>query len=163
MRTAPLAEITGSSYVKGRLEAWYERGSNLQSIPAGRARIFTATPAWDRLRNLGNLYLPGWHSMLVCGGQTSIDWHRDHGHFEGDGLMLNLGEAEFWTQSDPRDVSTQQRILLTDGMVVRIQIKVLHRSVQRSPERFHVTWRKIRPAFLSQEAPLPLLDPLKEN
>lgn len=68
----PLAEVTKSSYVNGRREVWYRRGSNLQSIPCGRAAVFDAPEPTERLARFGETYLPGWHSLLVCGGLTTI-------------------------------------------------------------------------------------------
>jgi hypothetical protein len=43
--------------------------------------------------------LLGWHSLLIYGGDTTIHWHRDHSHFAGIAVMVNLGEA-FYMERD---------------------------------------------------------------
>lgn len=153
----PLELMTKSSYVKGRLEKWYRYASNLQSI-TGRGEVFYAGEpkddlAYDIICAFGNVLLPGWNSLLVCGGPTSIGWHRDHGHFMGPAVMINLGEAlysELPRHSDIKQANllTSKGRLLKDGEIVEIDTKMPHQSVQQSKERFNLTFRTIKFEFM---------------
>lgn len=140
----PLEDTTKSGYVSGRTEMWFRFGSNLQSIPASRARVFRCPEPPTFISTLGDDLLPGWHSLLVCGGETSIQAHRDHGHFESEAVMINIGEAVYMEgKSD-----NFEALPLSEGDVVRLDIKKLHASKQLSPVRFHLTFRKIKSEFL---------------
>jgi len=153
-RQQPLDEVTKSSYVNGRREAWYRLGSNLQCIPAGRAKLFQAPEPCRRLVDFGDRLLPGWHSLLVCGGKTTITAHRDHGHFEAEAVMINLGSAEYVEHVG----TTLESVSLYDGAVVRLDIKVTHAARQTSDERFNFTFRRIKSEFLTaQRLPQPSL------
>lgn len=156
-RKQPLAETTYSSYVKGRLEKWYRMASNLQSIRFGKAQVYKVPNAPDWLNACGDKYLPSWNSLLVCGGPTSITWHRDHGHFEGPAVMINLGEATYTEAMRHADIkrlaegsiaSAFEKRELKDGMIVLIDTKLPHMAVQTSKERFNLTFRTIKPEFL---------------
>lgn len=151
-QTQHLEPVTGSQYVQGRLERWYGLGSNLRSVPSGHARVFAADEPGDRLRRFGDQYLPGWHSILACGGPTSIGWHRDHAHFEAEAVMINLGEALFYERASPR--AEQEILQLRDGDVIALNIKALHASHQLSPNRWNITWRRIKPEFIPTVLPL---------
>jgi hypothetical protein len=154
-RRQPLGEVTKSSYVKGRLEKWYRMGSNLQSIHLlGRARVFQCEEAPLVVNYFGDLHLKGWNSLLVCGGPTTITWHRDHGHFFGPAVMINLGEATYHESDRNADINTPtaikfQNYHLEDGMVVWIDTKMPHASTQISAERFNLTFRTIKPEYLA--------------
>lgn len=144
-RQQPLDEVTKSSYVSGRREAWYRLGSNLQSLAAGRAKLFAAPEPPQRLIDFGDRLLPGWHSLLVCGGKTTITPHRDHSHFEAEAVMINLGGAVYAEHVG----ATSESISLCDGDVVRLDIKVTHSARQLSDERFNFTFRRVKPEFLA--------------
>lgn len=143
-KTQSLEAITHSRYVQGRSEAWYRMGSNLQSIPCGRAALFTAPEPPERLATFGERHLPGWHSLLVCGGATTITPHRDHGHFCNEAVMINLGEAIFTEHVGNATESLQLR----DGDVVQLDIKVTHSAQQTSSERFNFCFRRVKREFL---------------
>lgn len=140
----PLEEVTKSSYVRGRSEAWYRLGSNLQSIPCGRAALFTAPEPPERLATFGERHLPGWHSLLVCSGATSITPHRDHGHFCNEAVMINLGEAVFTEHAG----MAAESLPLRDGDVVQLDIKVTHSAQQTSSERYNFCFRRVKREFL---------------
>lgn len=148
-RQQPLAEVTHSGYVRGRLEAWYRLGSNLQSVHCGRASITAAPEPPERLADFGERNLPGWRSLLVCGGPTAISWHRDHSHFEAEAVMINLGDAVF----RERDSNVEEGLILSDGDVVRLDIKVLHMAEQKSTERFNFCFRRIKTEYLPSQRP----------
>ena len=99
----------------------------------------------NRIQALGDRLLPGWQSLLVCGGDTTIHWHRDHGHFAGLAVLVNLGEACYMERDYEQG---ELKYDLTDGMVVRINTKLLHQAVPRSTPRYSLTFRHIKPAFL---------------
>ena len=65
-----LEQVVHSSYAPKRKEKWLRFGSNLQSIQAGRHRLFDASEPPNWMTTIGNHTLPGWHSILVCGGKT---------------------------------------------------------------------------------------------
>lgn len=136
-----------SRYAPNRLVKCFGVASNLQSIAKGRARLRRTDDPGDRIRALGNRVLPGWHSLLVCGGDTSIHWHRDHGHFEGMAVMINLGEA-FYFERDYVQGELQHR--LTDGQIIRINTKLLHKAIPISTPRYNLTFRHLKPEFISQ-------------
>jgi len=134
-----------SRYAPKRSVKCFGIASNLQSIPKGRSRLFYADAPGTRVRALGDRLLPGWHSLLVCGGDTTIHWHRDHGHFEGIAVMINLGEA-FYFERDYNQGELQHH--LTDGLVIRINTKLLHKAIPLSTLRHNLTFRHIKPEFL---------------
>jgi hypothetical protein len=149
----PLKEETGSTYVKGRLEKWYRFGSNLQSVRSGRDRVFACPDVPDFIAEIGNRYLPSWNSVLVCGGPTSIHWHRDHGHFLGPAVMINLGLAKYeWADrgADVNALTGMKSAELQSGDVVRIDTKCPHRSTQISAARFNITFRTIKAEFMKE-------------
>lgn len=135
-----------SRYAPNRLVKCFGVASNLQSIAKGRARLHRVEAPEERIRVLGDRLLPGWHSLLVCGGDTTIQWHRDHGHFEGTAVMVNLGEAYYFEQ-DYEQGTLQHH--LTDGLVIRINTKLLHKAVPISHPRYNLTFRHLKPEFLS--------------
>ncbi len=152
-RSLELSREVHSAYAATRLEKWYRFGSNLQSIPAGRGRIFQCQEPHNRLVALGERIYPGWHSLLVCGGvlpesSTSITPHRDHGHFVADAVMLNLGEAVYREQPERGNNRTVEH-KLTDGLIVRINTKLIHSAQQTSTERYNFTYRKIKAEYLN--------------
>ena len=150
VREQPLAEVTHSGYVRGRLEAWYRLGSNLQSVYCGRGAVFAAPEPPERLTSFGDRVLPGWHSLLVCGGPTAISWHRDHPHFEAEAVMINLGDAVF----RERDGNIEEGLVFGDGDVVRLDIKVLHMAEQKSAERFNFCFRRVKAEYLPSQRPV---------
>ena len=141
-----------STYAPKRVESWFRFGSNLQSLPAGKGAIFLAPEPHVRITGLGDRLFPDWHSLLVCGGNqpktsTTISWHRDHGHFHGLSLMLNLGEAIYKEQPD-RYSNLAVETRLTDGLIVLIDTKLLHCAEQLSTARYNFTFRKIKQHYL---------------
>ncbi len=147
-----------SRYAPNRLVKCFGIASNLQSIAKGRARLVQTDDPGERVRSLGERLLPGWHSLLVCGGDTTIHWHRDHGHFEGSAVMVNLGEAVY-LERDYKQGELQHH--LTDGMVIRINTKLLHKAVPISIPRYNLTFRHLKPEFLPQvEVPIQLKLPV---
>ena len=58
--------------------------------------------------------------------------------------MINLGVALY----QERDGDKIEDLLLADGAIVRLDIKVTHASTQLSPVRFNLTFRRIRREFL---------------
>lgn len=143
----PLTNTVHSGYAPNRVEAWYRYSSNLQSIANGRGKITLNPEPHERLVKLGDRYLPNWHSLLVCGGDTTINWHRDHGHFAAHALMLNLGDAYYYEQPN-RNSDEVVRHHLSDGLVVLIDTKLLHRAEQLSSVRYNFTFRRIKPQFI---------------
>ncbi|MBD1851746.1 hypothetical protein [Leptolyngbya sp. FACHB-711] len=136
-----------SRYAPNRSVKCFGVASNLQSIAKGRARLLRTDDPGERIRSLGERLLPGWHSLLVCGGDTTIHWHRDHGHFEGIAVMINLGEALYF-ERDYEQGELQHH--LTDGLVIRINTKLLHQAIPRSTPRYNLTFRHLKPQFLPQ-------------
>lgn len=129
-------DIVKSSYTVGRREKWYRHGAIV-----GTGKIFKCEEPDEKLIKIGDRYLAGWHSLLACSGATSIGRHRDSGEFEGETLMLNLGEADFYYENET--------YRLTDGMVVKFNSKILHGSRQLSDQRYHFTWRRLKNQQLS--------------
>jgi len=134
-----------SRYAPNRQVKCFGIASNLQSISKGRAKLSRTDDPGERVRSLGEHLLPGWHSLLVCGGDTTIHWHRDHGHFEGMAVMVNLGEA-FYFERDYEQSEVQYH--LTDGLVIRINTKLLHKAIPISTPRYNLTFRCVKPEFL---------------
>lgn len=141
-----LSQEVKSTYAPNREEKWFMKGSNLRSIDQGRAEIieFSEPPAF--VIDLGRANYPTFNSILVCKGfkpitDTTINWHRDHGHFEGKAVMLNLGRAEY--SEKLYNGETDVRVI-EDGDVVEIDTKLIHRSIQLSEKRFNITYRKVK-------------------
>lgn len=96
--------------------------------------------------------LPDMISLFICGGylpetSTSIQWHRDHSHFIGKAVMLNLGEA-IYREKPERGSDHIIKYKLTDGLVVLIDTKLLHSAEQISAKRYNFTFRRIKPQYL---------------
>lgn len=146
----PLDKVVHSNYAPNRIEKWYKFGSNLQSLRMGKHRIFEADKPDTRVNDVGERLYPNWHSLLVCGGDTNIDWHFDHGCFVADAVMINLGEAMYFecVKSKGYQPVTWFEHPLKDGMVVKINTKLLHKSEQISPVRYNLTFRKFKDIFL---------------
>lgn len=136
-----------SRYAPNRRVKCFGVASNLQSIARGRAKLTRVELPEPRIRELGERLLPGWHSLLVCGGDTTIHWHRDHGHFEGMAVMVNLGEAIYMERNYEQG---ERQYPLTDGLVVRINTKLLHQAIPLSTPRYNLTFRHLKPEFLPQ-------------
>jgi len=136
-----------SRYAPNRRVKGFRVVSNLQSIAKGRDRLIQVEEPDQRIRELGDRLLPGWHSLLVCGGDTTIHWHRDHGHFEGTAVMVNLGEALYQERDYERGELHHH---LTDGLVVRINTKLLHQATPLSTPRYNLTFRHLKPEFIPQ-------------
>lgn len=148
----PVDRLCHSQYAPERLERWYGIGSNLQSINMGRHKLFEAAAVPPRVFDLGNRLYPDWHSILLCGGKTDIDWHFDHGCFEAKAVMVNLGEAlyrECHQHEGYKPIAWHEHYL-TDGEVVEIDTKLLHSAQQLSLERFNLTFRRFKPQFLQE-------------
>jgi hypothetical protein len=94
--------------------------------------------------------MPTWNSILVCKGHlpesnTSIAWHRDHGHFHGPAVMINFGKSEY---SQKHYELGLQSMELNNGDIVSINTKLLHQSYQRSKLRYNITFREVKPDFV---------------
>lgn len=140
----PLTQAIYARSTNGRLEAWYGRASNLR--PIGKGGLVTIAPdPPDFVHQWVDAWLPGWNSLLVCGGNTTIDWHRDHQHFEDEVVMVNLGRALFELGAPRQPAKSHQ---LEDGQVVGFNLRMPHRSTQQSEERFAFTFRRIRGEYL---------------
>lgn len=139
LRSEPLRPTTHSRFVSGRLERWYRAGTDLRCDPT----VFAAPEPPKRIVALGDAVLPGWQSLLCCGGRTSIARHRDHRCFAAEAAMLNLGEAalSYWIDGAERE------LVLLDGDLIRLDVSVLHASDQLSDERFCITFRRFTPTF----------------
>jgi hypothetical protein len=159
VKSLPLSSTAiRSRYAPNRLVKCFGIASNLQSIAKGRARLIQTDDPGQRIRALGDRLLPGWHSLLVCGGDTTIHWHRDHGHFMGTAVMVNLGEA-FYFERDYEQGELRHH--LTNGMVICIDTKLLHKAVPISTPRYNLTFRHLKPEFLPQvEAEIQLTLPV---
>ncbi|MBD2309640.1 hypothetical protein H6G17_29895 [Chroococcidiopsis sp. FACHB-1243] len=148
----PLKHEVKSTYAPQRLEKWYRAGSNLRSGDA--EKVFRTDEPKRRIVKLGDRLLPGWHSELVCSGDrhsgtsTTISNHRDHTHFQGHAILVNLGEAIYREQLRRNDDSSWQEYKLTDGMVVSINTKLIHSAEQISTERYNLTFRHFKPEYL---------------
>ena len=144
-RTQSLEVVTHSSYVRGRTERWFRLGSNLQSLPKGRAKIVHLPDVEDALvLRIGDTFLPSWNSLLLCGGNTSIEWHRDHGHFLNEAVSCNLGRGVI--QEDlPNGVL---RTELVDGVIYALDVSRPHLVTQTSTERYSLTYRTIATRYL---------------
>lgn len=145
-----LTRTTYSNSAPARIEKWYRFASNLQSLSSGRAAIYAADYPGERICALGDRLYPDWHSLLVCGGDTTINWHFDHGHFLGKAVMVNLGEA-LYSECSKRSGYTPikwQDYHLTDGMVVEIDTKLLHKAQPLSMTRCNLTFRRFKSQYL---------------
>jgi len=142
-----------SSYAPLRLEEWFGYSSNLQSIKEGRNVIQWSRDFPDWIDEMRTRYFPEANSCLVCKGvkdnsDTSIDWHRDHGAFDNRVVMINFGEAIFYLQTYNKGTIVKK---LGDGEVIDFDSKLLHKSSQISPERFILTFRKVKRNSLKTE------------
>lgn len=141
-----LSKLTQSSVAPKRTEKWYRIGSNLKSINTGQDKLFLCPDPNKIITSIGDRYLPFWDSVAVCGGNTNIKWHRDHGHFKSYAVMVNLGEALFSEKLNKKSPPSVYH--LTDGDIVKFDSKIFHQAEQLSERRFNIIFRQIRPEFL---------------
>ena len=145
------SNVVKSSYAPDRVEKWYGYCSNLQSIKNGKSELEWKEDFPDWLAQLRDKYYPGANSSLLCAGikpdtDTSIDWHRDHGHFENEVVMINFGKSIFYLQTYDEGTKT---VNLKSGDVVKFDSKLLHKSSQTSQKRYIITFRKAKREFTS--------------
>ena len=136
----PVTDLLHSRYAKGRLEAYYGLGISLSQQP----RIYTAHHD-HQVTRLGNHWLAGWHSALLCkyGPGVGINPHRDHTCFQPWAIMVNLGTANFFEYLGKDKVITP----LPDGAIVRLNTKVLHGVLPVKQTRYSLTFRHLKPGF----------------
>lgn len=140
LRSLDLQPTTGSTYVRGRGERWFRWASDLG------ARVYRVEEPPDFVALLGERYLSRWASLLACGGETSIRRHVDHKHFLRHAVMVHVdGYAEFnaWPRGKPPEAYQ-----LHPGQVVELDVGIPHASRQTSPERYHLTFRRVWPHLL---------------
>lgn len=138
----PVSTLIQSRYARGRLEAYYGMGITLSKQPERYAALDD-----ERVNALGDRLLPGWHSALLCKYLPGIciHPHRDHTCFERWAVMVNLGDAIFIEYPDKERITTPLR----DGDVVRINTKILHGIEPVPSERYSLTFRTLKPEFLT--------------
>ena len=139
----PVSELLCSRYARGRRECYYGLGVTLQKSP----RVYLAGQA-DRVQVLGDCYLPGWDSALLCEYRAGvgINPHRDHTCFAAKAVMVNFGRADFVEYLGREKVITP----LSDGVIVRLNTKILH-GVHRVPNlRYSLTFRQLKPEYHPQ-------------
>jgi hypothetical protein len=144
-----MTKLLHSRYARGRLEAYYGMGVTLTQHP-------TIYPAQQdtNVTTLGNQWLPGWHSALLCKYEpgVGINPHRDHSCFQAWAVMVNLGRANFFEY-----FGQEKRVTpLVDGVIVRINTKILHGVMPVDQTRFSLTFRHLKPGFLAPEQQLSL-------
>lgn len=148
-REQHLARVAQSRLAPKRVEKWFGLASNLAYIHTGQAQVYVATSFEvipSILKQMGDLLLPGWNSILVCGGDTTIRLHKDHPHFQATALSINLGVAEY-EEVKPQPLGRQLSTLLP-GQVLELDISIPHRATQTSESRYNVTFRTIKGSFL---------------
>ena len=121
-------KLVKSSYAGDRLEMRVGLGSNLQSIPNKRGQITKHSEPPSFIAEIGNKHMPTWNSILVCKGHlpesnTSIAWHRDHGHFHGPAVMINFGKSDYSQKHYELGI---QGLQLNNGDIISIDTKLLH-------------------------------------
>ncbi|MEA5463882.1 hypothetical protein [Leptothoe sp. PORK10 BA2] len=138
----PVTELLKSNYARGRLECYYGLAVDLRKQPK-------IGPAHQdvQVRSLGDRLLPGWHSALLCKylPGVGINPHRDHTCFQPWAVMVNIGEANFFEYEGRERVVTR----LDNGVIVRINTKVLHGVEPVQSVRYSLTFRHIKAEFLT--------------
>ncbi|MEM9265701.1 MAG: 2OG-Fe(II) oxygenase family protein [Cyanobacteria bacterium P01_F01_bin.13] len=138
----PVAPLLKSNYARGRLEYYYGLAVDLKKQPK-------ITPAHQdsRVNGLGDQLLPDWHSALLCKylPGIGINPHRDHTCFQPWAVMVNIGDANFFEYNGREKVVTR----LDNGVIVRINTKVLHGVEPVQSVRYSLTFRHIKAQFLT--------------
>jgi hypothetical protein len=100
----------------------------------------------ERVQALGDRYLPGWHSALLCEYRpgVGINPHRDHTCFAPWAIMVNFGQATFVEYPGREPVETA----LTDGAIFRLNTKILHGVRPVTELRYSLTFRHLKPEYL---------------
>ena len=152
LQQQPVSELLCSRYARGRRECYYGVGVTLHKTPT----VYVAEQA-DLVQTLGDRYLPGWHSALLCEYHpgVGINPHRDHTCFAAWAVMVNFGQADFVEYPSREKVITP----LSDGAIVRLNTKILHavRPVQHL--RYSLTFRQLKPEYqpeTGQQQALPI-------
>ena len=136
----PVSQLLCSRYAKGRRECYYGLGVTLHKSPT----VYPARQV-DRVQVLGDRYLPGWHSALLCEYTpgVGINPHRDHTCFTAWAIMVNFGQAEFVEYPSREKVITP----LSDGAIVRLNTKILHAVRPVQTLRYSLTFRELKPEY----------------
>jgi hypothetical protein len=137
----PVSELLHSRYARDRLEAYYGLGMTLAQTPS----FYTARQD-AQVAGLGNTWLPGWHSALLCKYRpgVGINPHRDHCCLAKWAVMVNLGQADFFEYFDREKVITP----LPDGAIIRLDTKILHGVLPVEQVRYSLTFRHLKPAYI---------------
>lgn len=140
LQQQPVSELLCSRYARGRRECYYGWGVTLQKSP----EIYPAKQS-ERVQTLGDRYLPGWHSALLCEYRPGIgiNPHRDHTCFAAWAVMVNFGQAEFVEYPNREKVITH----LSDGAIVRLNTKILHAVRPVQCLRYSLTFRQLKPEY----------------
>ncbi len=147
-QSVPLSITVRSSYAPERLEAWFRRGLHL-----GKAQLSQHPDPPARVVALADRLLPGWHSALLCGADTTIKPHRDASGFGQIAVLINLGESKF-TYWPKQNVTTEPvHVHMRDGEVFRLNVKTLHAAEPLTSGRMSFTLRTITREVLAQEQP----------
>ena len=143
----PVRELLRSSYAPGRLECYYGFGVSLLKHP-----IVTPALKDSEVEGLGDRLFPGWDSALLCkyAPGVGIRPHRDHTCFTATAVMVNIGKANFFEYDGKQKNVTP----LEDGVIVRINTKILHGVEPVQKTRYSLTFRQIKAEYLTLSLPL---------
>lgn len=138
-----LERAVKSRYAPNRLEAWFRLAVHL-----GTGVHAEAPEPPQHVVSVGDDLMPGWASLLLIGGDTTIGPHRDAAGFERDVVMVNLGQSEYMWWPLQRVEGAPERTIIEDGECVLINSKVLHAARPR-PGRMALTFRRVPAQTLS--------------
>lgn len=128
-----------SRYAFDRTHKWFGYHVILTNPP-----VITKGYRDNRVTQLGNRILPGWHCALLChyrpGGCMTP--HRDHPAFFPIVASVNIGRARLRIGNQVHD--------LEDGEVISFNTDYEHELYPVEHERWSLTFRRIRPEFLPQ-------------
>jgi hypothetical protein len=127
-----------SNYAKGRLRLWLFAEVDLRS-GAVREGYYD-----ERIWNFAQRVYPGCDiGLLTFNG--GIKYHRDHNYATPNTRGINLGSAIFGIK-DPNEVLYQ----LKDGDIYEFNCKKEHAVLSHSPDRFSLTFWKMRDKYADQ-------------
>lgn len=145
LEQAELMPLSPSTYVVGvRHQKWFEKGWTLGK----KTKIFDA-PSDRSIFQIGQKLFPSNDSCLFLHYRRGayIKSHRDHTVSQNKVVQINLGCTVIFRVNNT-DYTVR------DGEIICFDSKLPHSVSPASSDRFVLSWRKIKPQYLSTQLSL---------
>jgi hypothetical protein len=134
-----MGSMPTSRVASGRFHKWFSHEVILKEYPD---TIINFSNRDNRVIELGDILLPGWHCALLCqylpGGLMKP--HGDHPLFEPAVVLVNIGSAKLRVNREIRE--------LKDGEIITFNSNYEHELYPVQNERWSLAFRRIKTEYL---------------